>query len=205
MGIVVLSLLTFVIMASATIAFAQEDGHFDASIGVAGVFTKQSTGNGTVLDPTNSAAFVATFRYRFNAMHSIEVNYAHTPDSQIYTEGPNFFRIQSKVSEYTGAYVLNLFQHGKLEPFVFAGGGALTFSPGNTYINTYQLPVAVVKQTQIAFLYGGGADYRVVPRIAVRLQYRGLIYKAPDFQGPGFFTGQRGSLAEPSIGVVFRF
>jgi outer membrane immunogenic protein len=204
-SVAVLAILFLILIGAANVASAQEDGRFDASLGVAGVFAKQSTGNGTVLKPTNSGAVIATIRYRFNPMHSIEFNYGHTRDSQIYTEGANQFRIQSTVSEYSGAYVLNFFQRAKFEPFVFAGVGALRFSPGNTYIDTFQLPVAVVKQTQLAFLYGGGADYRIIPHVAIRLQYRGLVYKAPDFQGPGFFTGQRGHLAEPSVGVVFRF
>ncbi|HZR55390.1 MAG TPA: outer membrane beta-barrel protein [Terriglobales bacterium] len=195
----------FFILAGAVTASAQEDGRFDVSIGAAGVITKQSTGNGTVLNPTNSGAVVASFRYRFTPSSSLEFNYGHTRDSQIYTEGTNEFRIQTTISEYTGAYVLNFFQHRKLEPFVFVGAGALKFKPGNTYIDTLQLPVAVVNQTELAFIYGGGADYRVIPHVAIRLQYRGLAYKAPDFEGTGFLTGAKGHLAEPSIGVVFRF
>jgi opacity protein-like surface antigen len=204
-GKAVLALLFVMLIGVVNVAFAQEDGRFDASLGAAGVFTKQSSGNGTVLNPTNSGAVVATIRYRFNPMHSFEFNYAHTRDSQIYTQGADQFRIQSTISEYTGAYVLNFFQRGKFEPFVFAGAGVLKFNPGNTYIDTYQLPVAVVSQTELAFLYGGGADYRVIPHFAIRLQYRGLFYKAPDFHGAGFLTGQNGHLAEPSIGIVFRF
>jgi opacity protein-like surface antigen len=202
---VLLSLLLATWILSATMVLAQEGGRFEASIAAAGVLPKESTGNGTILNPTNSAALVASFRYRFNAKHAVEVNYARTSDSQLYTLGANQFRIMSKISEYSGAYVLNIFQRRKLEPFVFAGGGALIFSPGNTYIDTYALPVAVVKQTELAFLYGVGADYRVARHIAVRLQYRGLIYKAPDFSDQNFQTSAKGNLAEPAIGIDFRF
>jgi outer membrane immunogenic protein len=204
-GMVLLSLLFLMLTGSTPIAVAQHDGHFDASLGFAGVFPKQSTGNGTIVNPTNSAAFVASFRYRFNPTHSVEFNYASTRDSQVYTTGGNQFRIMSKVSEYSFAYVLNIFPRRKFEPFLFGGAGALVFSPGNTYINTYPLPVSVSKQTELAFLYGAGLDYRVVPHIAVRFQYRGLVYKAPDFSGPNFLTSAKGDLAEPAIGVVFRF
>jgi outer membrane immunogenic protein len=204
-GMVFLALLFLLLTGSTPLALAQDDGHFDASLGFAGVFPKQSTGNGTILNPTNSAAVVASFRYRFNPTHSVEFNYASTRDSQVYTTGANQFRIMSKVSEYSFAYVLNIFQRGKFEPFLFGGAGALVFHPGNTYINTYALPVFVSKQTELAFLYGAGVDYRVVPHVAVRFQYRGLVYKAPDFAGPNFLTSAKGNLAEPSIGVVFRF
>jgi outer membrane immunogenic protein len=204
-GMVFMSGLFLLLAGWAPMVVAQNDGHFDASVGFAGVFAKQSMGNGTILNPTNSGAFVATFRYRFNAAHSVEFNYGSTRDSQVYTTGADQFRIMSKVSEYSFAYVLNIFPKRKFEPFLFAGGGALTFSPGNTYINTYALPVAVKKQTELAFLYGAGVDYRVIPHIAVRFEYRGLVYKAPDFGGPNFLTSAKGDLAEPSIGLVFRF
>jgi outer membrane immunogenic protein len=204
-GMVFLSLLFLMLTGSTPIVLAQDDGHFDASLGFAGVFAKQSTGNGTILNPTSSGAFVGSFRYRFNPTHSVEFNYASTRDSQVYTTGANQFRIMSKVSEYSFAYVLNIFPKRKFEPFLFAGAGALVFNPGNTYINTYPLPVSVSKQTELALLYGAGVDYRVVPHIAVRFQYRGLVYKAPDFGGPNFLTSARGAWAEPSIGVVFRF
>jgi outer membrane immunogenic protein len=204
-GMVFLSLLFLLLTGSTPSAVAQDDGHYDASVGFAGVFGKQSTGNGTLLNPTNSGAFVASLRYRFNPTHSVEFNYASTRDSQVFATGANQFRIMSKVSEYSFAYVLNIFSRRKFEPFVFAGAGALSFSPGNTYINTYALPVSVSKQTEIAFLYGAGVDYRVLSRLAVRFQYRGLVYKAPDFSGANFLTSAKGNLAEPSIGVVFRF
>ena len=73
------------------------------------------------------------------------------------------------------------------------------------------------QQTKPTFLYGGGLDYQVfslVPLIrrstlthhlALRLQYRGLLYKAPDFKVQNLFTGAREHMAEPTIGVVVKF
>jgi hypothetical protein len=38
------------------------------------------------------------------------------------------------------------------------------------------------------------------------LQYRGLLYKAPDFRVPSLlFTGAKGHMAEPSAGIVLKF
>jgi outer membrane immunogenic protein len=189
----------------AVAGFAQEDGHFDASLNGAGVIGKQTSGHGIILDSTNSGAALATFRVRFNAKHSLVANYGVTHDSQLYTLGAHITRIQSKVTELSAGYVYNPIQIGKFEPFLLGGLGALSFVPGNTYIDTFQVPVASVKQTQMMFLYGAGVDYRVRSHIAVRLQYRGLIYKTPDFQNPSLFVGGLGHMAEPSIGIVFRF
>ncbi len=198
-GMAVAALLLFT-----AAGLAQEDGHFDVSVSGAGVFPSQSTGHGIVLNPTNSAGPLLAFRFRFNAKHSIAANYGHTDDSQIYTLAANIYRIQAKVTEFSAAYVFNPIQIGKFEPFVMAGVGTLHFTPGNTYINTYQVPVAVSTQSELMALYGGGVDYHVLSHIAVRLQYRGLVYKAPDFKGQ-FFTGAYAQMAEPSVGVVFRF
>ena len=66
-----------------SMAWAQ-DNRFDVSLGGAAVFSKQSTGNGTVLTPTNSGAVLVTGRYRFSEHSSVEINYSHTANSQIY-------------------------------------------------------------------------------------------------------------------------
>jgi Outer membrane protein beta-barrel domain len=199
-GLIITALLLFT-----AAGLAQEDGRFDVSLNGAAVISKQSTGHGIVLDPTNSGAPLITFRYRFNARHSIVANYSLTHDSQIFTLGPHLYRIQSTVSEFSAAYVFNPIEIGKFEPFVMAGAGSLNFNPGNTFIDTFQVPIASAKQTELMYLYGAGVDYRVRPHIAVRLQYRGLVYKEPTFKNPTFFTGVLGQMAEPTIGVVFRF
>lgn len=54
-------------------------------------------------------------------------------------------------------------------------------------------------------MYGGGIDYTLFGGIAMHLQYRGLLYKAPDFSLPGFSTGSWGHWAEYTAGLVFRF
>jgi opacity protein-like surface antigen len=199
-GIAVAALLWFT-----AAGLGQEDGRFDFGVSGAGVISRQSTGQGTIVNPTNSAGPLVTFRFRFNAKHSVAANFSATHDAQIFTLGAHDFRIQSSVREYSLAYVFNPVQVGKFEPFVLAGAGGLNFTPGNTYIDTFPAPIAAVKQNQLVFVYGAGVDYRVVPRLAVRLQYRGLVYKVPDFKNPNLFTGALGQMAEPSVGLVFRF
>ena len=130
-------------------------------------------------------------------MNGIEVTGARTDNSQIFILGTNDYRAQTSVTEFTGAYVLSPFHFEKIEPFLLAGGGALRFYPSNQYINGNASPFAATQQTSMAFLYGGGVDYRVWKRIGLRLQYRGLIYKEPNFHVTQFFTGVKGHMAEP--------
>ena len=190
-----------------SIGSAQEQGRFDVSIGGAGVFSKTSTSsNGTVtLKPTSSGAILATFRFHFNRMHGIEANIGHTMNSQVFFIPPDNYRIHAGVTEYSGAYVFSPFQTARIEPFLFGGAGALRFNPDKTYIDGFQSAFGASKQTSLAFLYGGGADYHLWRFLALRLQYRGLIYKAPNFTVPILFTGAKGHMAEPAAGIVIKF
>lgn len=197
-------------------AVSQEDGRYDVNLGVAGLFPGQTSANGIVQNATKSGAFLATGRVHFKARHSIEANVARGSDSQLYTT-PYTFRIQSHVTEFSGAYVFNFSESRKLEPFIFAGGGVLIFGPFNTFVQTIQVPVPSTRQNEPAFLYGGGVDWKIfsdirfirnlpaASHLALRLQYRGLIYKAPDFHNPTLFTGSLDHTAEAAAGIVIKF
>jgi len=204
-----------------SLGVSQDNGHFDASINAAGVFTKESDGNNIKQSATDGSNYFGTFRFRFTPKQSLAFNYGRAKNSQVYQTGFDF-HVLTTITEYTGAYVYNPIQKGKFQPFVLAGGGALRFSPSSTWEvlpdfvvgvpNRVQINLNAAKQTEIAFLYGGGVDYRLPWRFALRLQYRGLLYDAPDFKvntnsgsAVNFFTGSKGHMAEPSIGLVFRF
>ncbi len=196
-----------IVFVFAVFSYAQEVGHFDVSLGWGGVFSKTASskiGNVTIV-PTNSGLVLGTFRLRFNHIHGLAVNIGHTNNSLIYVLPPDNYRVRAGITEYTAAYVLNPVRFHKVEPFLFAGAGGLRFNPGNTYVDGFQNTIGARQQTSLAVLYGGGADYLVWRGLAVRLQYRGLVYKEPNFHLAQFFTGVRGHMAEPSIGIVLRF
>lgn len=201
-----------------------QDSHYDASVSGAPVFTKQSEGNGVTQGATIGVNVFGTIRVRFNPKHSMEFNYGRAKNSQTFQAGENF-HVLSTISEYSGAYVYTPVQKGKFEPFLLAGGAALHFGPRSTWVFFPTLPpdnlpnnvltnVGASGQNEFAFLYGVGVDYQlpVYAKFALRLQYRGFLYREPDFNvnsGIGhplsFFTGAYGHMAEPSIGLVFRF
>ena len=177
-----------------------QDNTYDVSLGGAAVLSKQSTGNGTVLTPTNSGAVLITGRYRFSEHSSVEINYSHTSNSQIYFSSPLTYRIQGTIAEYSGAYVFSFHQSEKIEPFVFAGAGALVFYPGYTSntINGVQTYLPSSQQTKPAFLYGGGLDWRIFS--SVPLIRRSTTYRSPGpataVPGPGL-QSSRFQSAEP--------
>ncbi len=194
-----------------------QDNRYDISLNGAAAISKQSTGNGTILTPTNAGGVLATARVRFSPRSSLEVNYARVKNSQNYASGVTSYRVQSVISEFTGAYVFSFFQSDKLEPFLFGGGGVLMFNPVNTQIDNVPISIGAIRQIQPAFLYGAGLDYKIFSmlpiisrtaassNVALRLQYRGLFYKAPSFGVQNLFTGSEGHLAEPAIGLVIKF
>ena len=202
-----------------------QDGHFDASVNGGAGFTNTASGNSVVQSATTGLNVFGTFRFKFRPKHSFIFNYGRSNNSQTYQAVGNNFHVTNTIAEYTGAYMFSPFRKGgRFDPFFLAGGGGLGFDPGSTWVffpdlangthNRVQVHLGTVKQTQLAFLYGLGVDYRLpkISRLALRMQYRGLIYKAPDFKvdatggsGVSFFTGARGHMAEPSIGLVFKF
>jgi outer membrane immunogenic protein len=190
----------------ATLAYAQA-GRSDISLSVTGDFSKQTEGSDVLQTASNSAGLLATYRFSFTPKNAAEINYGLTRNSQYYsmTNGYTgysyFYAVQTNIHEATVDYVFRPMKSGRFSPFVLAGGGALIFAPTGYSYGTD----AEEKQTKGTFLYGGGTDFRVAKNIAVRLQYRGLLYKAPDFSVPGIASGGSGHIAEPTLGVVFHF
>jgi len=212
---------------------AGQDSHYDAGINFGGAFGKTTTGNGVTQSTTTGSDLFGTFRFRFNRRHAVAISIGRMKDSQIYQTNHDF-HVLTNITEYSGAYIYSPFQNSKFETFIFAGGGALVFNPQSTWlfynnntnnpfgVNQAQVYLGASKQTEIAFLYGGGLDYQLsaipygrnVPlssHFAFRVQYRGFLYRDPDFNLtgagslPSFFTGGLGHLAVPSAGLVFKF
>jgi len=186
---------------------AAQNNRFDIALGASGALSSQASGNGTTLAPTQAVGFLVTGRFRFTPKFAIAGNFDRFRNSHIYTVPPNVFRIHTKISEYSGALVFTPKETEKFEPFFLGGVGVLRFYPDYnfTYINGFQVPVYVVNQNRLVFIYGGGLNYTVIHHIGLRLQYRGLVFTAPTMGGPGFFTGSREHIAEPSLSVAFKF
>ena len=94
-----------------------------------------------------------------------------------------------------------------MRPYALAGVGGLFFRPTNSLNNSL---VGVANntgnnQTKAAFVYGGGVDFDLTHYVAFRAEYRGLVYKIPDFQIPGLASDAFTHTAQPSVGLVWRF
>ena len=214
-------LIAATVLLFTSLGVCQNDGHFDASFNGGAVLTKESDGNGIRQSATNGSSYFGSFRAKFNAKHSLVFTYGRAKDSQVYQTAFDF-HVLTTISEYSGAYVYSPFQKGRFAPFALVGAAALRFNPRSTWVvlpdfannvpNRVLIDLGAAKQTEPAVLYGAGVDCHLHGRFALRLQYRGFFYQAPDFKvstasggAVSFVTGSRGHMAEPSIGLVFRF
>ena len=176
---------------------AQEARH-EVTIQGSGFFNKETTGNGTTHDPTNSGGLRVGYRYNINRWLAAEGDYDWFRNSQKYYNTSDFETVKTNVHAVTGSAIVKIPTSMKLKPYTLVGGGVMIFKPrDNSAFST---------QTKGAFVYGGGADYALMKHVAVRAEYRGFVYKAPDFDTATFrkvdsFTHS----AVPSAGLVFSF
>ncbi|HEY1802396.1 MAG TPA: hypothetical protein VGG46_15825 [Terriglobales bacterium] len=182
-----------------------QDGRFDVSLNFAGKLPRQTTGNGVVQSPTSSGGFLGTVGFRIASKVSAEFNFETTSNTQKYQGGGLFYQIPGDMREFSGAILFHPFRHGRWEPFLLGGGGIISFGPDGGEIDGVATPIGAVRQKLPTVLYGIGTDYRIVPRLALRLQYRGLLYQPPDFKVRYLFSGGLAHTAEPTIGFVFNF
>ncbi len=202
-----LLLATFVAVGSLLVfpgaAKAQEAPYHEVSLQGTGFFTKDSQGRGITQHATDTGGFLAGYRYHFNRWLAAEANYGYVRNTQknLTSNGP--FNIQANVHEATGALVVTLpVRIARLRPYTLAGAGALVFDPTNNRGGT--VPGAQ-RQAKAAFVYGGGVDYEVLKHVSLRAEYRGLVYKRPDFELSNLNSDVVAHTAQPSAGIVFRF
>lgn len=179
----------------------------------------------TSLIPTGATVgggFMAGYRYNLTRLFAVEGDYAYTRNTQNLFNVLNLgsaLGIQSKIQELTGAAVLTPGSNHRVRPYLLAGAGAVFFHPANNSLNTIlgianNLGVSA-NETRPAFVYGGGVDFGITRYMALRAEYRGLLFKSPGFDLSGFNIPGLSSLglgssnlthmAQPAFGVVWRF
>lgn len=173
----------------------------EISVQGTGFFTKDTDGNGIRDLVTNTGGFLLGYRYNFNRWLAAEANYGYDRNTQTYF-GSGLGRVQSNVHQVTGSAVVKLPSFARLQPYALAGGGALLFDPTGNAGGTF---AGATWEAKGAFVYGAGADYAFTRHISVRAEYRGYVYKAPDFNVAGLNTDTWTHTAQPSAGIVFRF
>lgn len=180
-------------------AFSQSEevGKNEVSVQAFGSFLKSTTENGVQNSATNSGGVLGSYRYFFGVHHGVEVNYGYSLNTQNFASSSGALGVKNYSHEASAAYVFRL-PLRRFTPFVTAGAGALVFDPKD-----FQ---GADTQTRAAFVYGGGADFKITHHVFLRAEYRGFVYNSPTYDLTALDgTGRVTHRAEPSIGFGYRF
>ena len=137
-----------------------------------------------------SAGVLGTFHQQFTRWIGYNVNVGYTRFTENYSSGfvfvpsatsltsltTNFMRgsIGTNVVETTVAVVAQGPRNRRFSTFAQFGGGGLFFVPF-THLDGYN------KQVRPTMVFGAGMNYRLTEHLGLRVEYRGLFYKSPDF------------------------
>lgn len=203
------------------------------SVSLYGAFTGTSTGNTATQSPSNAAGGLLEVRHIAKPWLGYEGTYSFNRANQRYSSMSyavcgvcnvaNWWTpVSANAHEVTGDWVASL-RFRNLRPFVLAGGGILFDVPSSGQATTTYtitgcggIPGCVVgtvtttstptnSATKPVFVYGAGADWKLMPHIGLRIQYRGNLYKAPNLTALYTSSGAFTHTAEPMVGAYFRF
>lgn len=223
-----LAVLTALAVFGATGARAQTD------IGVGGFanITQTASGNGMTITAPSWFGGVVEMRHIISPLLGFEGSYSVVgPSNYDYatsvpvsppgfpcTPSCSFLPPPSRIQLYTqtisGAWVPSM-KIGNLRPFALLGAGVLIAQADNGQVISTLTPTnggtpvvnrfpTSTRETP-AYVYGAGVDWGLLPRIGLRLQYRGEMYKAPNV-APSLYPDTNSFIqtAEPTIGIYFR-
>ena len=182
-------------------SWAQEVRH-EVTVQGSGFFQKQTTNDGIINKPSNSAGVLAGYRFNLKNWLAVEGDYDYFRNHETFQSSSGNTFMPMNVHAVTGTAILKLpsFKMPAVKlvsPFVLGGGGAMFFDPRGPSVSN--------EQTRGAFVYGGGMDVPVSKHFLFRAQYRGFVYKTPDFEMTSLKVDKYTHSAVPSAGLVFTF
>jgi outer membrane immunogenic protein len=180
-------------------AFAQSEdvGRNEVSVQVFGSFVKSTTSDGVQNSATDRGGVLGSYRRFFDYHNGVEVNYGYALNTQNFVSSSGALGVKTYSHEASAAYVFRV-PLNHFTPFVLAGAGGLIFDPSN-FLNADS-------QARAAFVYGGGADFKLTRHVFLRAEYRGFVYNSPSYDLAALAGTDRVThRAEPSIGFGYRF
>jgi hypothetical protein len=189
------------------------------SLGVSSQLTIDRTENifgFTMQGTAPSAGTLGTFRQTFSPWlgYSVNLGYArvseHYLSPDVYNYNSNQFNVDSNMYESTISYVAHTRVNKRFSLFGDIGPGLLTFLPVHrgadaiNYVPGNFASLIPSVQFRPAGLAGTGFDLHLSRRFDLRAEYRGLLYKNPDFQtGDAPYSKLLTLTSEPTISLVY--
>jgi opacity protein-like surface antigen len=185
---------------SAAASYAQESRQ-DVSISGLALLPPTVDASGIQLRPSYTGGALVSYRYLLTPRSALEANYSWAQNTNYFKCcGETYFNpIKTRQQEFTAGYVYGL-SFKNYNPFVEAGIGGVFYTPIQE--GTYTLDAA--SNTRIAAMFGGGVAYEISPSFDIRIQYHGLVDKAPQFTTK-FATDRYQLISMPAVGIAYHF
>lgn len=190
-----LGLACVVVLLSVSV-WAQED-KYELTVQGSGIFPKQTTKGALTNKPTSSAGVMAGIRLNLSNRFAVEGDYDYFRNDQKFAPASGVSRVPMNVHAVTAIGIVRLPAIRNVRTFALAGGGVMVIEPRQTFANG--------DQNRGTFVYGGGVDVPVVRHVALRAEYRGFVYKVPDFNTSALKIDKFTHAAVPSAGLVLKF
>jgi outer membrane immunogenic protein len=204
-----------ILLAASALAGSAQESRQDVSISGVGLIEPYVSANtGVRVHASPGYGMLASYRFMVTPSSALEANYGINLGNTItFSNGycgasASTFcqQVRTRNHEISFAYV-HSFTYRRFNPFVEAGGGALIFSP---VMDNRTTTLDAKRQTKAAFLYGAGIAYEISPSFDLRVEYRGLLTKVPDFNDKGvgtydFTTNKWYNISVPAIGAAYHF
>jgi len=191
----------------AAVAHGQESRQ-DASISYSGLFSPTVVGNAVHESATiGDFGILGSYRYLLTPRGAVEANYGYNRFiSKFAVPSVGTPRAHTQFQEFSAQYVYSAFSFHNLFPFVEAGVGGYFFGIINDN-KTNETSLTLKGTTAIGFPYGGGVAYELSPSFDIRVAYRGIIVKAPEYGSAGnaLRTNRYENIINPVIGVAYHF
>jgi opacity protein-like surface antigen len=189
-------------LAFTTAAMAQVEQHSQINVQGTALITKDSNADLGSHSATKSGGFLVGYSYQFNSWAGAEGDYGFSRNTNNYLSPTAGSSVRSDIHEFTGAFVAHIpVRIRNVRPYGLAGAGAIVFDPADNAVAA----AGIGRQTKATFVYGGGVNFDVTRNFGVRAEYRGLVYKVPDFTVDSLNLDKMTHLAQPSVGFFFRF
>ncbi len=195
--------LTALLLAVCVAAGRAQESRQDVSISGTALIEPFKASSTTVqVNSTPAYGGLLSYRFMLTPSAALEANYGLTYQNSIgFYVNPNHYKVLTRTQELSAAFVKS-FVFKNFNPFVEAGPAALIFLPirnsGTTNVDAKQ-------QTTVGGMYGAGFAYELSPSFDLRVEYRGLVTKVPNFGLSQLSANRWYNISNPAIGFAYHF
>jgi opacity protein-like surface antigen len=164
--------------------------------------SRNVNGNFILQEASVSGGVLFSFRQSAKPWLGYELNYGYTHFTETYVFSSD--KVSHGMSELSAAYLIQGPVTHSIQPFGTIGFGLVIQSPSSSSATSSgQQPSTAASP---AFVFGLGANWpNAFHHVGLRIQYRGVRSKAPDFGVPSLDSHRLRTAQEPTAGVYYRF